>query len=220
MDFEKYINSKLHSIFKVVFYLLTLNLIFLFSSILGIVIFTFMPSLIALYIMCNSLLKNKEFPVFKAFFAIFKKEYVKSQKLFLFFVTAGIILYFDLQFFYSRLDNGLIYIIALWVMALLAVIYVITFINVASVYINLPRLTVYETIKVSLLFSIGNLFHSLLILIISVGFLVLVTYLPFLSSLIILFYFSTIACFTIFILRKKFAKLTNSNESLTIEDYL
>jgi|SRR5690554_4596167 len=216
---NKTFNDKLYFVLNILFYLVITNLVMFFLSLIGLVVLTFMPALIALVIIVNSVYFKQEFPVLKTFAKIFIKEYVRSQKLFLVLAIIGLIIGFDIHFFYLRINDNFINLVFLWLFIFIAILFILMLTHVLHVYIYFPNFNTFEIIKMSLLLSITNLINSILIIAITIGLLYLFVRIPFISGFIPIIYFSGIEYIKAFLINNKILKLTNENRPLLVEDY-
>ena len=126
MNVKDTFTNKLYAFFNVASYIVFANMLMFFVSIFGLVIFTFMPALVALYIMINSLYFKSNYPIVKSFFKIFKKEYIRSQRIFMALLIMGLIIGFDIYFFYTKIDGSFINLILMWLFIFLALVYALT----------------------------------------------------------------------------------------------
>lgn len=222
LDFEKYTNSKLYLFFDYLYKLIFINLFWFMATLIGLGVFTFMPAVITSYILLASVQHEQEFPLFRSFIIIFKKIYLRSQKLFLVLTFLGFILIFNLNFFYKQFitEPTSFNFIGLLITFFLFVGMVFTFLYTPMIAIYFPKLSVKDTLKLSLLSSIGMLFHTLLL----VGIIVLLTLLilrfPIFFPLLPLCSFSLIAYFFLFITREKLFQLTKGTKPLLVTDFI
>lgn len=216
---NKTFNDKLYFVFNILFYLVMTNLAMFFLSLIGVVVLTFMPALVALVVIVNSVYFKQEFPVFKTFVKIFLKEYIRSQKIFFALIIIGGIIGFDIYFFYLRINESFVYLVFLWVFIFIAILFILMLTHILHVYIYFPNFSVYETIKMSLLLSVTNLINSIIIIILTFGLFYVIIKIPFLSGLIPIIYFSAIEYAKAFLINNKILNITNDNRPLLVEDY-
>jgi|SRR5690554_2071349 len=220
MQTKKTFSDKLYIFFNILTYIVFANLLMFVTSIFGLVFFTLMPALVALYIMINSLYFKSEYPILKTFFLIFRKEYVRSQKLFMILLIVGFLIGFDIYYFYTRIDGHVINLVFMLVFILLAVIFVLILTHVFPVYIYFPKLNVFETLKMAFLLSLTNLAHSLLYIIGFIATFFLLFYIPLLTALIPIGFFSLLVYAKSFIMNPNFLRLTKDHRPVLVEDYL
>ncbi|MBP3953351.1 YesL family protein [Bacillus suaedae] len=95
-------NGTMGGIYKVCEWLMRLaylNLIWLGFSIIGLFILGLFPATIAMFVIVRKMLMgDDDIPIFKTFWASFKKEFIKSNLLGLTFLLVGYILYVNIQF--------------------------------------------------------------------------------------------------------------------------
>jgi len=222
MDFEKFINSKIYAIFDKIYHFIMINIIWFLSVVLGFGVFTFMPATQAIFVMQNSMIQEKDVPIFKAYWAILKKDYWKNQKIFIIFFLLGVILFFDVKMYYDQLlDNpNMFNRIGFWVSCLFVLIFIITFINIFMVNLYFPEWKTFKKIKYAFMFAIALPLRSFIVLAISVTSIFIVLWYQFLLPLIFLVLASLLAYITIKVMKPKYDKLLKERKSLIVTDYL
>lgn len=75
--------------------LVYVNLLWLLFTAMGLVIFGFMPSTVALFSIMRKWMKNEERPIFAEYWYYFKKEFKRSNLVGLVLIPIGVILYWD-----------------------------------------------------------------------------------------------------------------------------
>ncbi|MDF2698704.1 MAG: hypothetical protein K0Q49_260 [Haloplasmataceae bacterium] len=217
MNFESFINGKVYEAFNWIFKMLLINLLWLITTVLGLGIFTFMPATIALFILVKSVINNEEVPIIKTFFKIVKKEYIKSQKIFLVLLIIGSIIYFNFKF-YLRI-NSLLTSVGIVIIFMILIFYILICTHICIVYIYYPHVKVFRTFKLAFLISMLYAFKTFLIIAVNViiGFLLL--YFKILFAFAPLIFMSLFAYITLSLLNTNYSKLVKDNEILTVKKY-
>lgn len=221
MDFNKIINSKTYNVLDLLFKLLIVNVLWVVMSTIGLGVLTIMPASIATYVIINSLIFDRHFPIFKSFFIIFKKEYWRAQKLFIALLFIGFIVYMDIDFFYQLVvDQPSAFSSALALLSLFfGFLYLLILIHIGPVYIYFPKLSTGQMIKLSLLMGFRHIFLSIFILLLLALSIVVVRYLPILGSMVVLFSFALFVYLSLRYLRPKYESLIHGSEPLMVSDY-
>lgn len=76
----------------VLYKLIVVNTLFIGFNIIGVGVLSFMPALIAMFVIVQTIQKEEEYPLLKSFWNVFKKEYLKSQVVFIILLLIGGIL--------------------------------------------------------------------------------------------------------------------------------
>lgn len=114
-------NSMLNKIYGITSWITNLafiNILWLSFTLLGIIIFGFFPSTVAMISVLKKLLvAEKDINIFREFLSSYKQEFKKSNQLYLPFVLIGFILIIDIRFIsimnfpYSQLVVGIFYLL-------------------------------------------------------------------------------------------------------------
>ncbi len=222
MDFQRFVGSRLYTFFDRLFYLVVINMIWFFLVVIGFGIFTLLPATVTLFILVNTFVQEKEFPIFKAFFLIFFQEYWRIQKVFLLFLIVGLILYINVRSYYVQIINetGLIGKAGFALTIIMILIYLMTFMQIFMIFLYYPKHKTLQKIKYSFLFAAAYPFRTIfLIIILGAGILILLLY-PVLLPMIFLIFMSLFAYVAISVMKPKYDKLLPDIESLTVNDYL
>lgn len=222
MDFEKFINSKIYAIFDKIYRFIMINILWFLFSLFGLGIFTFMPATHAVFVMHNSMIQDKDAPILKSFWTIFKKDYWKNQKLFIIFLIIGVILFLDVKLYFHLLtENSTFFMtVGFWISCMFVLLYLITFIHVFMLNLYFPDLSTFKKIKNAFIFAIIMPFRSLFVLIISVASIIFVIWYQFLVPLIFFALASILAYITIKVMKPKYNKLLKERKSIDVSDYL
>ncbi|PFO06273.1 hypothetical protein COJ85_08035 [Bacillus sp. AFS076308] len=153
-----------------------LNLLWIASTILGLGVFGFFPSTVAMFAVVRKwMLGEEEVSIVKTFWASYKKEFVKSNFLGVFIVAAGLVLYADLLFIQNAAKSMATF--------LYIPLFIITFIFVCTLFYLIPIFVHYEmkltdVIKNSFFVMIMNPLSTLYMLIGSFGICFVLSYVP------------------------------------------
>ncbi len=181
MNFEKYVNSKVYYYFDKAYYLILINLVFVLISVLGLGIFTFFPALAATYILLQRLSDNKSISIFKGFYTIIKRDYFKLQKLFLVIALILCILSFNTLFFYEYAINqnsSLFYLIGLFLFLSMDLFIMGLLLHIFPIYMYFKGLKTVGIIKFSFLLVFAYPFRTLLLVILTIGWTLLISLQP------------------------------------------
>ncbi|GAK05924.1 YesV protein [Geomicrobium sp. JCM 19037] len=81
-------------------YFFYLNVMWLFCSLLGGIIFGIGPSTVAVYAIARKTkLGEEDFPLFRTFWNVYKAEFIKANALFLMLLAIGFVVYFNINYF-------------------------------------------------------------------------------------------------------------------------
>jgi uncharacterized membrane protein YesL len=153
-----------------------LNILWISFSLLGLVIFGFFPSTVAMFAVVRKwMLGNEDVSIFKTFWTAYKKEFFKSNLLGLMIVAIGMVLYIDFIFIESA-ANG-------FVSFLYIPFSIITFIFVCMLFYMIPIFVHYDmklsqVIKNSFFVMIMNPLSTFYMLIGSFGIIFVLSYAP------------------------------------------
>lgn len=216
--FERYVNSKLYSFFDKLYIIVLINLLWLFFSLIGLVVFAFMPATVAVYLIALNIRKDIEIKPFRTFINIFKKEYIKSQKVFLMVLILGVIVYTNTIFYVNNLEiwTG-IHLVGLIVMGLIMIAYVSMLIHLIPVYIYFPELKPYQIIKNAFLLGFAYPLRTFLALVLM---LIIVFITTVIQPLLPFFLIAVIALVSLRIVKDKYVMLRKDKPTLNIEDYI
>ncbi|MBT2653961.1 YesL family protein [Bacillus sp. ISL-18] len=153
-----------------------LNLLWIGATILGLGVFGFFPSTVAMFAVVRKwMLGEDEVSIVKTFWASYKKEFVKGNLLGVFIVAAGLVLYADLLFIQNAGKDMAAF--------LYIPFFIITFIFVCTLFYLIPIFVHYEmklteVIKNSFFVMIMNPLSTLYMLIGSFGICFVLSYVP------------------------------------------
>ncbi|MDI9421929.1 MAG: YesL family protein [Bacillota bacterium] len=180
MSFDADRSGNLRTLLEFLAQLILVNLLWFFVSALGLGIFTLAPATIAMYTLLYRHMRGSAAPTVQGFFGVLKREYWKSQKVFFSVILAGSVLAVDLHYFYvSYLQQpSLLHGCGLFVSLFLVTVYCLSLTQIGPVCIYFPDLSALRTLKYAVLFSLGFLFHSLLIVLLLALSLALILFFP------------------------------------------
>ncbi|MFU8785650.1 MAG: DUF624 domain-containing protein [Candidatus Izemoplasmataceae bacterium] len=216
--FDRYTNSKFYSFFELLYFLIILNILWLLTSFVGFVVFTLFPATIAVYLFILHRKDERDFKFIRTFLIIIKREYIKSQKLFLVILLMGFIITSNLIFYYNNLEFlSMLHFIGLVMTLLIGIAYLLTIIHIIPVYIFFHELKTLPMIKYAFLMSFAYLFRSLA----SLGFFIGLILLSLLVQPIFVFGFISILLLTFcVIIEDKYIRLLKGKDRIKIQDYI
>lgn len=148
-----------------------LNLLWILFTILGLGVFGVFPALTATFgILREWILGRIDLPMFQSFWALYKKDFVKSNLLGLIVMSLGFLLIVDLQFFNAS-ESRMLNLFAIPILAL-TILYLFTSFYIFPTFIHYD-LKIIEVLKHAFLLMIINPLETLLMVIglITVGYL-------------------------------------------------
>ncbi|MCT2537042.1 YesL family protein [Aquibacillus koreensis] len=136
-----------------------INLLWMLFTIVGLVIFGFYPSTIAMFtIMRKWIMGNSDLAVFKTFWNTFKKEFLKSNLLGLFITIVGIIIYINLQ--YMQLNRGTLMELTHIPLYLFIIVFALTLLYLFPVYVHYD-VSLFQMFKNALLIMFINPLYNI-----------------------------------------------------------
>jgi uncharacterized membrane protein YesL len=153
--------ERFNAIVFVMLKLAYMNILWIFFTILGLVVFGFFPATISMFTIVRKWLKREEpFPIFHTFWHTYRKEFLKSNGFGLIFILIGYVLYYDFTFI--GLNSGkLTFLVPVLVLILIA--YVITLLFFFPVYVHFD-LSFFRTFKQTLLIALSSPLEAVQIL--------------------------------------------------------
>ncbi|MFA9557081.1 YesL family protein [Evansella sp. AB-rgal1] len=129
------------------------NLLWLGFTLVGLVLFGFLPATVAMLTIMRKWLQSEDVPIFKTFVITYKNEFLKINALGVVFAVGAYILYFN--YMYLGTVTGLTHtVVALgWYVALF--VYSITLLFVIPAYVHL-ELKLFQYIKTALIVALVN----------------------------------------------------------------
>ncbi|MFW6282009.1 MAG: YesL family protein [bacterium] len=143
-------DSPLYKVLEWISRLFFLNLCWLFFTLIGLLIFGFMPSTLAMFSIIDRFLKGEEnIKIFRDYWYEYKTNFFRINFLGLIMIIIGLILYIDLQYFQEK--SALIFTFFTLLIWLCIVLYILVFIYVFPIYKRYD-LKLYYIIKNALFF--------------------------------------------------------------------
>lgn len=120
---------------ETVMLLLYVNLLWVCFTLLGLIIFGFGPSTIAMFAVFRKWsMGESDVPVFKTFWGSFRSDFFKANALGVILLVLAYMLYVNLNFL--ELQGAWINVISRYILLMIAVIYVIMFIYIFPLYVH------------------------------------------------------------------------------------
>ncbi|MFS0824436.1 YesL family protein [Bacillus sp. 1P02SD] len=171
-----------------------INLFWVLLTICGLGLFGLFPATIAMFDVISKLRKKEEFPIFKTFCVIYKKEFIKGNIMGMILIVIGTIFYLDL-YFVQRTSNQLFQVL-FYPLVILNFIFYICVLYVFPIYTHY-QLKIAQILKNAFLIMIANPIATIA-MISSVTFVVVLTMilpatLLFFSGSILAFFITSIA---------------------------
>lgn len=183
--------SKLFVICEWVMRLAILNILFVFFSCAGFILFGVAPAFTAMSTIFKKLYEGQDIQIAKSFYRIFKYEFFKSNKFGLLYAYIGILLFFNFLFTQTlpaQLQTGVMLIILLFAFLLVS-----SMIYVFPLYIKFET-TTWRLIKNSFMIALAFLPRTLASVFLIAVLVVICAYQP---ILIFIFGFSSLCAITI-----------------------
>ncbi|KHF40530.1 membrane protein [Halalkalibacter okhensis] len=112
-----------------------INLLWILFTALGLVFFGIMPATVSMFTIIRKWFKGEtDTPIFKLFFATYKKEFMKSNLLFIFLFAIAYILYIDFQLLSQM--GGIIQLILNAILIIVVFAYLIMLAYIIPVYVH------------------------------------------------------------------------------------
>lgn len=184
-----------------VYKLIVLNLLLILTTVLGLVIFSMMPALIALVIVLKSLKHDRAFPLVSTYFRAFKAIYVKSLKLSIFYTVVGCVFVFNTMFFYLALQESqpFFFQLAFYGMIVVDIVFLLAAVNACFVFVYFPNLSNAKIIKYSFVLLTSISLQGLGIIVLAILSIIILYVFP----LILIFIWLSLCFFLINLLIKK-----------------
>jgi uncharacterized membrane protein YesL len=161
------ISSGLYKLFDWIYRLALINILWLFFSIIGLIIFGFFPATVAMFTIIRKSVLKEDVPIFRTFWLTYKKEFFKSNLLGLILVVIGYIFYLDLIFLKST--SGLIQFLYA-PMLVMSFVYMLMLLYIFPVYVHY-EIKVFQIIKnsflIMILYPIYTIMMIMMILLVS-----------------------------------------------------
>lgn len=141
-----------------------LNLLWVFATILGLVVVGIMPATVSMFTVVRKWIMNEnDVPIFKTFVTTYKKEFFKTNWLMAILVILGSLLYIDLRYTGFMRESGF-YNVFLGILFIAGFLYLILVVFIAPVYVHY-QLSIRRYITYSIMIGATNLPYTIAILI-------------------------------------------------------
>ena len=165
--FEKTLNSPFSKFMNFVYKIMVVNLLFLFTSAIGLVFFTIAPAMIAMLTCMKAINEQKDFPIVKSFFHIFRTEYRKSMLFFVIYLVVFTVL--GLSFYYYMQSADTVFnTVGLVVLGLLLILQIGSFIHMLLISIYTPKIKLRSKFKYSYIMLVYRPIQTVLLLVVNV----------------------------------------------------
>ncbi|WP_053219944.1 YesL family protein [Virgibacillus senegalensis] len=141
-----------------------LNLLWVGFTLLGGVFFGLAPSTAAMYSVARKQMLTEEAPLFRTFWMVYRKEFLRANGLVWLLAGIGSVWYFDLHFF--RQFEGVFYSLMNYAMTMIGLIFIILLLYILPVFVHYD-LNIRGCIKQALI--IGFLHPANLVLMLIIG---------------------------------------------------
>jgi uncharacterized membrane protein YesL len=153
-----------------------MNLLWMGFTLLGLVLFGFVPATVALFAMIRKWMMGKlDTSIFKGFWAFYRKEFLKANSVGLIFLIIGYILYIDIMVL--QFNNSMVQQILQFLIYIIALFYVMALVLFFPVYVQF-ELKWYQYIKLSFLLALSSPFRAIWMIVIGYGIFFLMTIIP------------------------------------------
>lgn len=181
-----------------------LNFLWLIFTLLGGIVFGWVPATITMHMILRKwIIEDESFDTKSYFWSIYRKQFIGSQKVSVFFITLGILLIFDLKFFMSGYST--VFTLGKLFTIQLVIGYFILFIYFFTLFAH-SEMSFFKMVKTSILFGIKYPFKTLILLLSST--LLVILFLSF-PKLFIIFGASSLAFLNIYCSHKMIYKKKN-----------
>ncbi|SNS74203.1 Uncharacterized membrane protein YesL [Anaerovirgula multivorans] len=148
------ISNKLYQTCEWIWRLAYVNLLWMFATLAGLVVFGLLPATVAMFaVLSKWVMKEPNIPIFPTFISTYKKEFIKVNVLGLIFAVVGYIIYFN-HIFLGTVD-GTMHTVLLAGLFCTVFIYLITLFFIFPVYVHYD-LKLFQYIKVASVIGIIN----------------------------------------------------------------
>lgn len=185
------IYSKLFVICEWVMRLALLNVLFVFFSCAGLIIFGVSPAYTAMTTIFKQLYEGQDVPIISSFYKVFKYEFLKSNKFGLIYAYIGILLF--LNFLFTQTLPTQFHTIAMFIIILFAFLLLSSIIYVFPLYIKFETST-WRLIKNSFYLALAFLPRTLATLFLVAVLIVICIYQP---IIIFIFGFSSVCAISV-----------------------
>lgn len=145
-----------------------LNILWILFTIIGFIVFGFMPATVALFTVIRKWIHREvDVPVFQTFLNSFKSEFKKANLFGIIILIIGIILYIDLRYIGSVVDSPF-YPILLGVLFLAGIIYFILILYIVPIYVHF-NLSFWQYMRYAIMIGLTNIHYSITMVVVLYG---------------------------------------------------
>lgn len=193
--------------------LVYINILWIFFTIIGLILFGIMPATISMFTVVRKwTMKETEIPIFNTFFVTYKKEFLKSNLFMLILLVVGFILYFNLRYTGYMIEST-IYPILLGGLFITSFLYIMLLVYIAPVYVHFD-LSFLQYVKYAIMIGATNLHYSITMLVCLTGIYYVSMKVP---GLVPFFSVSVSAYVIMFCANLAFNNLVNKKQELELE---
>lgn len=186
-----------------------LNLLWVFATILGLVVVGIMPATISMFTVVRKwVMKENDIPIFKTFFVTFKKEFLKTNMIMVILGIIGSLLFIDLRFTGFMRESWL-YNVFLGILFIAGFLYFILVVYIAPVYVHY-QLSIRRYLTYSIMIGATNLPYTIAILIALSSIYYISMKVP---GITLFFSFSVSACITMYFANLSFNNLLKKQQA-------
>ena len=210
--FERMVNSRFSNFMNFIYKIIVVNLLFLFTSALGLIVFTFSAATLSSYVCMKGINEQKDFPVFKTFFSVFKSVYKKSLLFSLYYLVSFAILGLSFYYYLSS-EATLLNNLGLVILGLLLLVNLASYLHILLISVYTPNIKMISKIKYSYLMQLYKPFLTIFLLIVNVALLIF-GYIFITFSF--MFTFAFMSYYNITISSKAYKKVSNDHKPLDV----
>ncbi len=160
-NFEKLVNSTLFRYADLLFKIICVNIMVVIFSL---PLITLLPALVAGYDRIKYYMEENEAPLFKSFIQAFRYNFYRHFKIGLAIIVLIGLMSLNIYSYYSQIENGVVYIIGLYVSLVLLFFIVLTVVNIPLSCIFFPQLNARKIMKISFYIGIKHVFVSVMMI--------------------------------------------------------
>lgn len=150
----------LYNIMNWIMRLAYVNILWIFFTMVGMIVFGFVPATSAMFAVTREWLRGRtDAPVFKTFWRSYKKGFFKANMIGLILIAIAYVLYIDLM--YIRTLNDLLATILIAVLITLSIGYVILSLYIFPVFVHY-KLSIFKYLKVAFMIGLASPLSTIL----------------------------------------------------------
>ncbi|WP_430510314.1 YesL family protein [Gottfriedia solisilvae] len=152
------------------------NLLWFLFSIAGLIVLGIFPATVALFTIVRKwILKETDFPIWRTFLTVYRKEFKNSNKLGMLLIFSGAFILFDV--FFIRMIEGTVQFVLIIPLLIITAIYLMITLYIFPIYVHY-EFKLMDYVKNALFLSIFHFHITLLMLISLLAILFLLVYQP------------------------------------------